>query len=34
MDEMTGWVLGDDLTAYVRSRGGILTIGVFDTLIG
>lgn len=29
-----GWILSAELAAYVLARGGVLTVGVFDVLIG
>ena len=34
MSAETGWILSDDLAAYVKARGGVLTIGNFDVLVG
>ncbi len=28
------WVLGEELTAYVLSLGGVLTVGNFEVMIG
>ena len=34
MNAETAWIVSEDLAAYVRARGGVLTIGTFDVLIG
>lgn len=34
MNEQTAWILGEELAGYVKARGGVLTIGTFDVLIG
>ena len=34
MNAAKAWILSDDLAAYVKARGGVLTIGTFDVLIG
>jgi len=34
MNEMNAWILDDELAAYVRDRGSILTVDLFDVLIG
>ncbi len=34
MKAQRGWILSDDLVAYAKARGGVLTIGTFDVLIG
>jgi hypothetical protein len=34
MSAETTWIVSEDLAAYVQARGGVLTIGTFDVLIG